>query len=315
MKWLIGLLAVLAVLGGVFYWAAIDADAPAHSQGEINLAAYRALVANDAPQSLPGAIRVEFVAHSLAPGFAAEAGAFNAGQRTFSYNSFAIVTPEGDIIVDGAVDRATLNQMSDNKGGFDAAAYRSVLTAMESARAIMITHEHLDHVMAVARHPSPALIAPRLRLTRAQLDGLPQHAPNGVLAPAIASVAPLDLSTPQRIAPGVVAAAAPGHAPGEIVIYVRTTGHEYLLIGDIAWVYDSIRHARGRPRFIRWIMPAVDPDRPRVLRQLRELHDISVAEPNLVILPAHDDAYLRGLVARDVLIAGFNTAAPAPTPN
>ena len=314
MKWLIGLLVVLVALGGFSYWAAIDGEAPAHSQGEINLAAYRTLVANDASQNLPTAIRIEFVAHSLAPGFAAEAGAFNAGQRTFSYNSYAIATPEGDIIVDGAVDRATLNQMSNNQGGFDAAAYQRVLTAMEHARAIMITHEHLDHVMAVARHPSPALIGPRLRLTQAQLDGLPQHAPNGVLAPEIADAAPLDLTTPQRIAPGVVAAAAPGHAPGEIVIYVRTPGRDYLLIGDIAWVYDSVVHARGRPRFIRWIMPGVDPDRPRVLRQLRELHDISVAEPNLVILPAHDDAYLRGLVARNVLVAGFD-AAPARDSN
>jgi glyoxylase-like metal-dependent hydrolase (beta-lactamase superfamily II) len=315
MKWLIGLLVILAALGGLAYWAVIDGEAPAHSQGEINLAAYRALVEGDAQQSLPTAIRIEFVANSLAPGFAAEAGAFNAGQRTFSYNSFAIVTPEGDIIVDGAVDRVTLNQMSKNQGGFDEAAYQRVLTAMEHARAIMITHEHLDHVMAVARHPSPALIAGRLQLTRTQLDGLPQHAPNGVLAPEIAAIAPLDLTTPQRIAPGVVAAAAPGHAPGEIVIYVRTTEREYLLIGDIAWVYDSITQARGRPRFIRWIMPAVDPDRPRVLRQLRELHDISVAEPNLMILPAHDDAYLRALVARDVLIAGFDRAAPAPSSN
>ena len=40
-------------------------------------------------------------------------------------------------------------------------------------------------------------------------------------------------------------------------------------------------------------MPGVDPDRPAVLRQLRALHDIAAAEPELVIVPAHDDAYLR----------------------
>jgi glyoxylase-like metal-dependent hydrolase (beta-lactamase superfamily II) len=304
MKWLIGILVVLAALAGLAWYGLLDADGPARAEGEFDLAAYRALVASDAPETLPREVRVEFVGSSDAPGFAAEAGAFG-GARTFSYTAFEIVSPSGAIIIDGAVDQDTVNRMSDGKGSFDDASYARVLDAMTRASQVMITHEHLDHVMAIARHPAPAAIAPHLALTRAQLDGLPQHAPNGQLAPEIAAVQPADFTAPTRIAPGVVAHAAPGHSPGTIVIYVRGSQREYLLIGDIAWVMDSVRDVRGRPRLVHWVISGVDPDRPAVLRQLRALHDMAEAEPDLVLLPAHDDTYLRGLVSEGVLGEGF----------
>lgn len=313
MKWLIGAVVVLVGLGGLFYWAVVDGDAPAGPQNEFDIAAYRALVANDAPETLPTAVNVQVIGSSEAPGFAAEAGAFAAGPRTFDYATVQIVTPAGDILVDGAVDQSTLNEMAKGKGHFDAAAYQRVLDAMTHAQSVMITHEHLDHVMAIARHPDPAAIAPRLRLTPEQLAGLPQHAPNGQLAPEIARIAPIDLTRPTRIAPGIVAVAAPGHAPGEIVIYVKTATREYLLIGDIAWVFQSVEHARSRPRLIQWIMPGVDPDRPHVLRQLRALHDLHAAEPALVIVPAHDDAHWRELIAAGLVGDGLaQTTAQTP---
>lgn len=320
MKWLIGVLIVLAGLGGLFYWAVIDGDAPPGPQNEFDIAAYRALVANDALETLPTALNVQVIGSSEAPGFAAEAGAFSAGTRTFDYATVQIVTPTGDILVDGAVDQATLDQMSKGKGHFDVAAYQRVLDAMTRAQAVMITHEHIDHVMAIARHPDPAALAPRLRLSLVQLEGVEHHAWDGEPGWARSDIRLQDFSTPQRIAPGVVAVAAPGHAPGEIVIYVKTASREYLLIGDIAWVFQSVEHARGRPRFIHWIMPGVDPDRPHVLRQLRALHDIHAAEPALVILPAHDDAYLRTLIADGVIGDGLvetavqssEQAQPAP---
>lgn len=313
MKWLAGIAIVLAALAALFWYAVLDAAAPAEADGVIDLAAYRQLVANDAPETLPTAVNVEFVGESKAPSFATEAGAFN-GERTMSYNSFQIAAPGGDTIIDGAVDRDTLEQMSQGKGSFDEQAYDRVLTEMTRAPNVMITHEHLDHVMAIARHPHPADIARNLDLTAAQLAGLPEHAPNGQLAPEIAGIAQLDLSQPQRIAPGVVAVAMPGHSPGTILIYAKTSTREYLFIGDIAWVMGSVEHLRGRPRFITWMMPGVDPGRDNVLRQLRALHDVAAANPDLVLVPAHDDAYLRGLVAASVLGEGFNTPEPTTAP-
>ena len=305
MKWLIGIGVVLAALAAFAWYALLDASGPAAAPDEFDIAAYRALVAGDAPETLPTDVRVEFVGASETPSFAAKAGAFD-GDRTFSYTAFQILAPGGDIIIDGAVDEGTAAQISDGEGPFSADAYGRVLDAMTRAGRILITHEHLDHVMAVARHPAPAAIAPRLALTRPQLAGLAQHAAGGRLAPEIAAITPADFTAPTRIAPGVVAAAAPGHSPGTIVIYVRGAAREYLFIGDIAWVMDSVAHVRGRPRFTTWILPGVDPDRPTVLRQLRALHDMGAANPNLVLVPAHDDAYLRGeLLASGAIHEGF----------
>lgn len=310
MKRLAGIGIALIALGAFFWWAALDAAAPADADGIVDIAAYRALVANDAPETLPTAVNVAFVGESKAPSFAVESGAFD-GQRTLSYNSFQIVAPGGDTIIDGAADRETLDQMSQGKGSFNEQTYDDVLAAMTRAQNVMLTHEHLDHVMAIARHPHPADIARNLQLTAAQLEGLPQYAPNGQLAPEIAGVPQLDLSRPQRIAPGVVAVAMPGHSPGTILIFAKTTQREYLFIGDIAWVIGSVQHLRGRPRFITWLMPGVDPGRDNVLRQLRALHDVAAANPDLVLAPAHDDTYLRDLVARGIMAEGFTQPAAA----
>ena len=304
MRWLIGILVVLAALAGLAWYALLDANGPAAAQDEFDLAAYRALVAEDAAETLPTDVRVEFVGASDVPNFVTMAGTFGAA-RTLTYASFEIVAPGGNTIIDGAVDQATLDEMSEGKGRFFADAYGRVLDAMAHAAHVLITHEHLDHVMAVARHPTPAALAPHLVLTQAQLDSLPQHAPNGQLAPEIAAVGAADFTAPTRVAPGIVAHAAPGHSPGTIVIYVRGAQREYLLIGDIAWVMDSVEHVRGRPRLVTWIVPGVDTDRPAVLRQLRALHDMAEANPQLVIVPAHDDAYLRSLIGASALQEGF----------
>lgn len=312
--WLIVIGALVLALGVLVYWGLIDGDAPARAEGEFDIAAYRALVADDAPETLPTAVRAEFVGASEAPGFAAEAGAFSAGKRNFTYGGFQIEAPGGDIVIDGGVDDTTLASMTDGEGAFDAAAYQRLLDGAANAAHVLITHEHLDHVMAVARHPAPEALAPRLRLTSAQLAGLPEHAPGGVLAPALAAVAPSDFTTPQRIAPGVVAVAAPGHSAGTIVIYVKTTAREYLFIGDIAWVMSSIENLHGRPRAISMVLPNVDPDRPAVLRQLRALHDLAAAEPGLVLVPAHDADYLNDLVESGVLEGQFAAAQQEAPP-
>ncbi len=306
MKWLVGLLVVLAALAGVFWYGVLDAAAPGQAGDEFDLAAYRELVAADAPETLPTDVRVEFVGSDPAPSFATEAGAFG-GEVMMTYTAFQIVGPNGNVVIDGAVDADTVAEMTDGSGQFCADCYQRLLDATAQAAHVLITHEDVDHVMSIARHPAPETIAPHLRLTRPQIDGLPQHARGGVLAPAIANVAPVDFTTPQRIAPGVVAHAAPGHTPGTIVIFVRTAAREYLLVGDIVWVMSSIENLRGRPRFITWLIPQVDPDRPAVLRQIRALHDMEEAEPDLVILPAHDDAYLRQRIAEGALAEGFAT--------
>lgn len=310
MKWLIGLFVALAALAGFAWYFVLDGSAPARAEGTFDLAAYRALVASDAPVTLPTEVRVEIVGGAPRPALAVQAGAM--GQREIVYSSFQILAPGGGAIIDAPVDRALGEAMTGKGFSFSDTAYARVTAAMSGAATIVVTHEHPDHIAAIARHPQPASIAPQLRLTPLQRDALAPLAQDGGLDPAIADAPTLSLAGPTRIAPGIVMVPAAGHSPGSVLLYVRTAAREYLFIGDVAWAMSNIRDLRGRPRFLRWIVRGVDPDRPAVLRQLRALHDIAAAEPGLVIIPAHDAVYLRELVGQSILSEGFVEPGAAP---
>lgn len=313
-KWLIGAAVALVALAAFVWFALLDGAVPARAEGVIDIAAYRALVADDAPETLPTDIQVEIVGEGEMPSFAAEAGAFD-GPRDFVFPAFQVVGPSGPIVIDAAIDRPTLEEMTGGEGMFHDGAYQNLLLAIANAAHVLITHEHLDHVMAITRHPDPGNIAPRLRLTQPQVEALPEHSlPGQRLPPAIARVTPIDLTQPTRIAPGVVAVAMPGHSLGTVTIYVRTAEREYLFIGDIVWQMSNIENLRARPRLVGWIVGGVDPIRPAVLRQVRALHDLAAAEPALTIVPAHDAPHLRQLIAAGALTEGFSAATEGDSP-
>lgn len=302
-KWLLALAALLASLGLFLWWAVLDGAAPSRAEGVFDLGAYRALVAEDGAAALPTEIRVEFVGGSPRPAFAIQAGAL--GSREIAYTSFQITAPTGRTIIDAPVDRALGEAMTGKGFSFSDPSYERVLAAMANATIIAVTHEHADHIAAIARHPAPQTIAPRLALTSTQRDALAPLAPEAALPPAIAAIPTLSLSAPTRIGPGIVMIPAAGHSPGSVVFYVKTSAREYLFIGDIAWAMSNITDLTARPRLLHWLWPAVDTDRAQVLAQIRALHDLAGTEPELVILPAHDAAYLRGLIATGTLTEEF----------
>ncbi len=306
MKTALRIIALASVVAAaLFWWLFLDARAPKAAEGVYDLAAYRALVADDA--ALPTEIRMESIGTDTVPFYAAEAGG---GFEPFRlvYAAFEIVSPGGSIIVGGALDRDTAALIAQAKdASFDEAAYERLLAAIEKADQILITHEHLDHVMAIARHPRPAAFVDRLRLTAPQIEALPNFAAAGGLDPAFAALTPLALSGPTKIAPGVVAIPTPGHSPGSLSIYVRTAaGAEYLMIGDIVWAMANIDHLRTRPRILQYLFFDPDEDREAVLAQVRALHDLKADNPDLVILPEHDGDYLRGLVESGAVVEGFD---------
>lgn len=177
---------------------------------------------------------------------------------------------------------------------------------MLEAGEVYITHAHVDHVMAVARHPDPSALAPRLRVNAAQLANLGDFAVGGELAPALSSIAPLTLKGPALVAPGVVVIPTPGHSAGSTSIYIMLeNGDEYLLIGDIVWSMSNIENLRTRPRILQYIFFDPREDRSAVLRQVLELHEVANSFPDLVIVPSHDGAYLTRLEASGLLARGF----------
>lgn len=297
-------LAAVLLLAAAAWWLFLDARAPRAAEGIYDLAHYRALTDGDAP--LPQSVRMEIIGTDTAPMYGVEAGG-GFGGFPLVYAAFQIVSPAQRIVIGGALDALTAAEIAQsNDAMFDDAAYARLLAAIETADMTMTTHEHLDHVMAITRHPRPGAIVDRLRLTAPQIDALPRFAPEGGLDPAFASLAPFTVDGPTKIAPGVVAIPTPGHTPGSLCFYVRTAdGREYLMIGDIVWAMSNIDNLKTRPRILQYLFFDPDEDRKAVLAQVRALHDLAKAHPDLVMLPEHDGAHLRALLAQGALHQGF----------
>lgn len=303
---LIGAVALLAIMLGAGWWLLFSgARAPAEANGVMDIAAWRALVAEDQGQG-PDQIGWLEIGHDTFPGIAVQAGRLTP-PVAMSFNAFQLIWPDRTVIIDTAVDAETMDEMRQTAhAGFDPAAHDTLLTAMTRAEKILLTHEHLDHVMGVARHPDPASLAPRLALSETQRSALAPFTRGGVLSSDILAVPALDLTGPVRIAPGVVVAAMSGHSPGSQVIYVqRADGAEFLFIGDIAWTMRNIDDLTTRPLLLNLLFFKPPEVRTHVRAQLRALHDLMQSSPALTVLPAHDRDYLQGLVAAGTLQDGF----------
>jgi len=303
---LIAAAVLAAVLAGAFWWLLLaDSKAPAEAPGLLSLDDWRAQLPADASE-LPTEIRVLEIGRDKAPGFAARAGGFGTDWNT-TYNSVQVVGPDRTLIIDGAIDAETAIGMKQSEADwvFDAPAYEALLAAMLAAEQVLITHEHLDHVMAVARHPDPAALAPRLVLNAPQIAAMPVFA-RGTLDPAIAGLEPRLDGSVQQVAPGVIVVPVPGHTPGSQLIYIRLQdGGEVLLIGDVAWSLDAIETLTTRPVLTQYMIFDPNEDRKAVKAQLRALHDLMVANPDLVVIPAHDGTLIKALIAEGRLTEGF----------
>ncbi len=305
--WAIG---VLTVFVAAFWWLMLDARAPDAAPGEFPIDTWRRLVDQD-ESFRPVEVRMEVIGVDLAPRWATEAGNFGAPAR-MAYTAFQIVYPDKTLVVGGAVDEATLTQMAQtDEATFDHDAYDRLTAAMLEADQVWITHEHLDHVMAVARHPDPEALAPKLMVNVAQLDALPQFALGGRLPPPLAGVTPVEATEPFLVAPGVVVDPTPGHTAGSQVVFVTLeSGRELLLIGDIVWTLSNLDTLKTRPRLLQFVVFDPSEQRARVLAQVRALHDLRQAEPDLAIVPSHDRDHLERLIAERRLGDGFLVQAP-----
>ena len=295
LKWILrvggGLIIVLGVL---FWWLLLSgSNAPNSSPGVCDLADWRSK-ASASVDTLPSAIRILEVGKDTAPPFAAQAGRFGA-PVAMSYNAVEIVYPDRTIIVGGAVDRPTAEGMALSKTEwvFSDAAYDALAAAMLSAEQVLMTHEHLDHVMAIARHPDPQALAQNLVLNAPQVDALPLFA-DGTLDPALVALEPGLSGDVTPIAPGVVVAPAAGHTPGSQVVFIRLqNGEEILLIGDIVWNMGAIEALKTRPVLTQYMVFSPNyEDRSAVASQVRALHDMIADHPELTVLPAHDRDWL-----------------------
>jgi glyoxylase-like metal-dependent hydrolase (beta-lactamase superfamily II) len=214
--------------------------------------------------------------------------------------AFQLVYPDGTVMIDSGMD-LTVHKFFGR--GVEEPYFpnqeKRVEQALKNARAIVMTHEHGDHVAGVIRTPDFDALAAKTVLTRTQVDTLlhqPQM-PEIKLTPEQAShFIVIDYDKYYPFAPGVALIKAPGHTPGSQMIYVATqSGKEYLFAGDVAWHMDGVREIKGKDA--PWITEPED----LMQAELTWLNGLMKSEKNLTIVISHDEEQRQDYIKRGLL--------------
>ncbi len=86
----------------------------------------------------------------------------------------------------------------------------------------------------------------------------------------------------------VVLVPMPGHTPGSVGLFVTTdSGKVHFFIGDVAWTVAALQ--QSKPKF--WVAgKLVDGDAQQTQSSLEKVRALMLAEPDLVVIPAHDSS-------------------------
>ena len=218
--------------------------------------------------------------------------------------AYQIVYPDGTVMVDTGMDLATHQFFGRGvQEPYFPEQAAQVAQALQRAKAIIVTHEHGDHIAGVIRSPSFAELAPKTVLTRQQVQTLmtePQI-PELRLTPEMAArLRVIDYDDAMAFAPGIALIKAPGHTPGSQMVYVALqSGSELLLAGDVAWHMDGVRMNVGKDA------PWIKEPPELIAAELNWLNELSRTEKNLAIVISHDDEQRRDYIAQGVLGDGF----------
>jgi glyoxylase-like metal-dependent hydrolase (beta-lactamase superfamily II) len=218
--------------------------------------------------------------------------------------AYQIVYADGTVMVDTGMDLATHRFFGRGvEEPYFPEAQARVALALQKARAIIVTHEHGDHIGGLMRSERFAELAPKTVLTRAQLETL-------VSAPQIPELKPtpemaarlrvIDYTNIMTFAPGIALIKAPGHTPGSQMVYVALqSGKELLLAGDVAWHMDAVRSNTGKDA------PWVKEPAELMAAELDWLNGLDRTETSLAIVISHDEDQRRTYIAQGILGDGF----------
>jgi glyoxylase-like metal-dependent hydrolase (beta-lactamase superfamily II) len=218
--------------------------------------------------------------------------------------AYQIVYGDGTVMVDTGMDLATHQFFGRGveEPYFPEQAAR-VAAALRSARAIIVTHEHGDHIAGLMRSTLIPELAPKTVLTRSQLQTLinepqiPELRPTSEMA---AQLRVIDYADYMAFAPGIALIKAAGHTPGSQMVYVALqSGRELLLAGDVAWHMDGVRLNTGKDA------PWIKEPPELMAAELDWLNGLSRTEQNLSIVISHDEEQRREYVAHGILGDGF----------
>ena len=229
---------------------------------------------------------------------------------------FMVAHPQGRLLIDAGVGRDVMDHInttpllmrllttiSVEQPTIEALASQGI--EPKDLRGVVLTHSHWDHVSGLADlREVPVWITPE-ELAHARSDD-----EGGKLYRQLEAESPFQLKelTFSGAAYGpfpashdffgdgsVVLVPMPGHTPGSVGVFVNlASGKRLLIIGDTSWTKEGVDWPAEKP----WIARRkVDFDAARVREQLVLLHQLQRANPDLIVVPAHD-ARVHDVVAK-----------------
>ena len=86
-----------------------------------------------------------------------------------------------------------------------------------------------------------------------------------------------------------------GHTRGQVGLFINLpSGERYFFIGDTTWSALGVRNNKPRPAFVDWLV-GVDSDFDKNSDVIEKIHQLSLNQPDIVIVPAHDELVISQL--------------------
>lgn len=274
----------------------------------------------EAPGALPAAsppasMRVEVIRTARihrSAAFAYRGGTMFDG-RDFAMNAILVRHPRGDILIDAGIGRDIDAQLrafpwvfraltSLERGQSVSEQLANVGYEVANLKGVLLTHAHWDHVSGLAElGATPVLVTGEeqrwieeggaaMGFTRALRDiHYERYALDG------GPYAGFERSHDVYGDGSIVLVSVPGHTPGSVAVFVTPpTKPRYLFIGDLAWQLEGIHRREERPWLTRTFADA-DPVAAR--QSIARVAALAEADPELVIVPAHDARAYEGIPA------------------
>lgn len=262
-------------------------DVPDISSYELDLTEIRAL-ATSSGDSLPTHINNVLIAKAeFIRGQVISGGWMD--PYTFHFSTFQLVYPDSSSIIIDPVHNKTAHETMFPEQPFFQKRFQESQAAMRSAKLILSTHEHFDHVGGIISASHFNEIHQKALLSQEQRSALLNDAEVLSLFPDndIQSIPFIEYDKYHAVAPGVVLIKAPGHTPGSQMIFVkRQDGKEFLFVGDVVWSMDNILTMTSRPLFSTFFG---NEDAAQVANQIKTLNSL-MNDAELHIIVAHDGA-------------------------
>lgn len=230
-------------------------------------------------------------------------------QRKLVHNAILIKHPKGDLLWDSGIGTEVEKQMEVfafwEKQLFAIENVKPAIKQLNSnnypidtIKAIIPSHMHWDHVSAIEDFPSTPVWIQKSEYNEAHQGKPPGFVLSQFDSPEIdwhfieLSEKPYKGFAKSKDIYGdgsLVLVDLAGHSQGHLGLFVNTkTKGQYFFIGDATWAIKGIQDNRGRPKIVQWAT-GVDNNVEQAESVIDKIHALSKKEPDLVVVPAHDE--------------------------